>query len=83
MINLLSYVVGVDGLLSQHFVVELGDIRQSSTTLSFTGWPISDLANQTHTTITRLAIPIPVQIGETRTYAIKPLGSLTVENRTA
>lgn len=60
------------------------------------GWPISAVANQTHTTITRLDVPhlstaetafaetyIPVQIGNDAptTYQLQPFGTLTFANR--
>ncbi len=64
-------------------------------TFYWQGWPISAVANQTHTTLTRLAIPyeaanmtyantsIPVQIGndKTKSYNLTPLGSLILANR--
>ena len=59
------------------------------------GWPISAVANQSHTTLTRLTEPymtanatfanasIPVQIGNdaNTTYHLAPNGSLTFKNR--
>lgn len=64
-------------------------------TFYWQGWPISAVANQTHTTVTRLAIPyeaannafanasIPIQIGndESKTYHLQPLGTLVLPNR--
>lgn len=64
-------------------------------TFYWQGWPISAVANQTHTTVTRLAVPydaanltyattsIPVQIGndESKTYYLPPLGTLVLANR--
>ena len=64
-------------------------------TFYWQGWPISVLANQTHTTLTRLLTPyrtanmtfsnmsIPVEIGNnaSTTYQLPPHGTLTVENR--
>lgn len=64
-------------------------------TFYWQGWPISAVANQTHTTVTRLAIPyeaanltyakasIPVQIGNdnSKTYQLEPLGTLILANR--
>ena len=64
-------------------------------TIYFHGWPISALANQTHTTLTRLSNPysaanttfattsIPVQIGNnaSTTFQLYPNSSLTFSNR--
>ena len=64
-------------------------------TFYWQGWPISALANQTHTTLTRLSSPyttanmtfsnssIPVQIGNnsTATYKLHPNGTLAFKNR--
>lgn len=64
-------------------------------TFYWQGWPISAFANQTHTTVTRLAVPydaayityantsIPVQIGNdnSKTYYLPPLGTLVLANR--
>lgn len=64
-------------------------------TFYWQGWPISAIANQTHTTVTRLTEPIitanqtfanasiPVQIGNTNptTYQLPPNGTITLPNR--
>lgn len=64
-------------------------------TFYWQGWPMSAVANQTHTTITRLSTPymdankkyantsIPVQIGNNNstTYQLPPSGTLTLKNR--
>jgi len=64
-------------------------------TIYWHGWPISAVANQTHTTLTRLPTPyitanttytntsIPVQIGNnaSATYQLPPNGTLTFPNR--
>ena len=64
-------------------------------TIYWQGWPISAVANQTHTTLTRLStpymdanmtfanIPIPVQVGNdnSTTYQLSPNGSITLTNR--
>lgn len=64
-------------------------------TFYWQGWPISAVANQTHTALTRLAIPyaaanltyakapIPIQIGNdnSKTYQLEPLGTLVLPNR--
>lgn len=64
-------------------------------TFYWQGWPISAIANQTHTTVTRLSEPfatanqtfantsIPVQIGNSNstTYQLPPNGTITLQNR--
>ena len=64
-------------------------------TFYWQGWPISAVANQTHTTLTRLNTPyidanmmfknksIPVQIGndKSKIYDLPPMGMLTLPNR--
>ena len=64
-------------------------------TFYWQGWPISAIANQTHTTVTRLSqrlttanrtfadVSIPVQIGNSKstTYQLPPNGSITLPNR--
>ena len=64
-------------------------------TFYWQGWPLSAVANQTHTVITRLGQAyvaanqtyaknsIPVQIGndESKTYQLAPNGTLTLKNR--
>ncbi|CAD6565325.1 MAG: hypothetical protein ASARMPRED_006542 [Alectoria sarmentosa] len=64
-------------------------------TFYWQGWPISAVANQTHTTVTRLSEPfmtanqtfantsIPVQIGNSKstTYQLPPNGTITLQNR--
>ena len=64
-------------------------------TFYWQGWPISAVANQTHTTVTRLSDPymaanmtfanssIPVQIGNSNstTYQLPPNGTITLSNR--
>ena len=64
-------------------------------TFYWQGWPISAVANQTHTTVTRLSKPfatanqtfasasIPVQIGNNSVsiYQLAPDGTLTFQNR--
>ena len=64
-------------------------------TFYWQGWPISAVANQTHTTVTRLSEPfmtanqtfantsIPVQIGNSNstTYQLLPNGTITLQNR--
>lgn len=64
-------------------------------TFYWQGWPLSAVANQTHTTVTRLSEPfmtanqtfantsIPVQIGNSNsiTYQLPPNGTITIQNR--
>lgn len=64
-------------------------------TFYWQGWPISAVANQTHTTVIRLSDPfltanqtfadtsIPVQIGNSNstTYQLPPNGTITLRNR--
>lgn len=64
-------------------------------TFYWQGWPISAVANQTHTAVTRLSEPlltanqtfantsIPLQIGNNNstTYRLPPNGSITLRNR--
>ena len=64
-------------------------------TVYWQGWPISAVANQTHTTLTRLSEPyltanmtyakmaIPIQIGlqANKTFHLAPNGTLTLPNR--